>query len=196
MKLVGKEADSSHRFIGGYYAHRKARSSPGLAFLLVLVEYRPAAADTRGTLMQWGSGPRVDGGPDLNKPLDYRPARLHRGERHGRHGRRAVRNRLHVHVQRRRRRRHQGAFLSGGLVPRRHARRMVRDAARLELWRVGRDGVRRRRLEPRRCGRLVCRQQVRAHAAERLPAGNGPHPPRHRADRVERVHGRTRCCPA
>jgi hypothetical protein len=37
--------------------------------LATLAECRPAAADTQGTLLQWGSGPRVDGGPDLNEPL-------------------------------------------------------------------------------------------------------------------------------
>jgi hypothetical protein len=41
-----------------------------LALLLASVlECRPAAADIHGTLMQWGYGPRVDGGPDLSEPL-------------------------------------------------------------------------------------------------------------------------------
>jgi hypothetical protein len=37
--------------------------------LATLVDGRPASADSRGTLLQWGSGPRVDGGPDLSEPL-------------------------------------------------------------------------------------------------------------------------------
>lgn len=40
-----------------------------LALVVVLVEHHSAAGDTRGTLMQWGSGPRVDGGPNLDEPL-------------------------------------------------------------------------------------------------------------------------------
>lgn len=37
--------------------------------LASVLECRPAAADRHGTLMQWGYGPRVDGGPDLSEPL-------------------------------------------------------------------------------------------------------------------------------
>jgi Putative MetA-pathway of phenol degradation len=33
------------------------------------VSQLPAAGNGPGTLMQWGYGPRVDGGPDLNEPL-------------------------------------------------------------------------------------------------------------------------------
>jgi hypothetical protein len=41
-----------------------------LVFVLsAVVDIRLAAADQHGTLLQWGSGPRVDGGPDLREPL-------------------------------------------------------------------------------------------------------------------------------
>ena len=83
--------------------------------------------------LQWSYGTSFEGGPDLEEPLGNRSARLHRSVCHGWLRRRSARNRLHVHVRRRRQQQHAQPLVSRNVVARRHAGRLVRVPRRLEL---------------------------------------------------------------